>query len=320
LETLVLTAKDVAQVIEIDAVVEAVEKAFFHYGKGEAIMPPKVYLTLKQFGGDFRAMPAYLEGSAAVKWVSVYPENPKQGLPTVIGTIILSDPRTGFPLAIIDGTLITEYRTGAASAVASKYLARKDSQSLGLVGCGALAQTHLEAIGHLFDLKVVRVYNRSADKIKTFIDKNKGFNIEGATIEEVTRSDIVCTLTTVTSPLVFRPWVKPGTHINAVGADAPGKQELDSTILNNAKVVVDELVQATHGGEINVPVREGLFKKEDIYGTLGEIVAGKKSGRDDKEITVFDSTGLAIQDVAVARAVYEAALTQKIGHQIELIP
>ena len=320
MKTLILTSDDIRRIIDMDMVIEAVEEAFEEYGKGRTIMPAKIYLPLEQYQGDFRAMPAFVGGSAGLKWVNVHPRNRiKTGLPTVMAVIIYSDPETGFPLAIMDGTIITNYRTGAAGAVASKYLARKESRSLGLVGCGAQAQTQLEAISKFFDLGIVRIFSPSQDCMNAFVAKNKEFYPEKTSLEEAVNSDIVCTTTPVKNSIVNREWIKEGTHINAIGADAKGKEELDPAILLIAKVVVDDIAQASHSGEIHVPIAKGIYRKENVYAALGEIVAGTKPGREGDEITVFDSTGLAIQDVATAEVIVEEAKRLGVGSEIDLV-
>ncbi len=304
----------------MDLVIKEVEYAFKLHGKNQTIMPPKVYLYLNKYKGDFRAMPAYVNKSSGLKWVNVHPDNPiRQNLPTVMAIIIYSDPDTGFPLAIMDGTVITKYRTGAAGAVASKYLARKESKFLGLVGCGAQAQSQMEAISRFYKFDQICVYSIDEDLIDKFVEKNINYRARKASLEEAVACDIVSTTTPVREPIISRDLVKEGTHINAIGADAAGKEELDPTILNEAKVVVDEINQASHSGEINVPISKGLFQPKDIFATLGEVVAGLKTVRTGNEITVFDSTGLAIQDVATAKLIYEKAKSLGIGIEIDML-
>ncbi len=285
-------------------VIPAVENAFRQWALGKAQMPPKSYLTVDK--GDFRAMPASLPGAAGMKWVNVHSENPSRNLPTVMAVIIYSDPETGYPLAVMDGTDITAYRTGAASAIASKYLARKDASTLGLVGAGRQAHTQLMAHAALYDLKLVKVYDLSEASASRLIKAFPQYRIEAHTLPEVMDSDIVCTVTPAHSPVVRKEWVKPGVHINAVGADAHGKEELDPEILNEAVIFVDDMRQASTSGEVNVPLDKGLLDPNRIRGSLGDVVAGTKKGRtNDREITVFDSTGLAIEDIACAHMIYE---------------
>ncbi|MDY6958385.1 MAG: alanine dehydrogenase [Halobacteriota archaeon] len=316
--TLVLSTDDVKRCADIGAVLKACEFAFGEYGEGRAIMPPKEYINLPK--GDFRAMPSFINGAVGLKWVCVYPDNPtKKNLPTVMGVVILCDPDTGYPISVMDGTLITQLRTGASAGVASKYLARKDSKSIGLVGCGAQAHTQLKAILENFDLDIIKIFDISEKVASRFKEAFSSYNVKECSIEEVVGCDIVSTVTPVREPIVKREWILPGTHINAIGADAAGKQELDSKIIVDAKVVVDDIRQASHGGEINIPISRGIIKTEDIYATLGEIVTGRKKGRESDEITVFDSTGLAIQDMATAKVVYEVANKKGLGVEVNFV-
>jgi alanine dehydrogenase len=290
----------------MDEVVPAVEQAFKDYATGRVQMRPKVYLQVDK--GDFRAMPGAIPGAAGVKWVNVHPGNREAGLPTVMGILIYNDPDTAYPLAIMDATEITAYRTAATSAVASKYLARPDSRSLGLLGAGRQGRMHLESHAPLFTFDVVKVFDVRQDAIDRFVDQFRDVRVEVVSPEEVAASDILCTLTTATMPIVQAEWIKEGTHANAVGADAPGKQELDPRLLSIARVVVDDITQASHAGEINVPIRDGLFDETRVRGTLGEIITGARQGRENcKDITIFDSTGLAIEDLATAKLVYDKA-------------
>ena len=292
--------------LSMAAVMKAVEQAFREWTEGKAYMPAKAYLVSDR--GDFRAMPVALPGAAGMKWVSVYPENPSLGLPTVMALMIYNDPATGYPLAVMDATEITAYRTGATAAIASKYLARKDSHTLGIIGAGRQAYTQLLAHVELFSFKLVRVFDRSREAVLKLIKSFPEYPIQTSSLEETAASDIVCTLTPVREPLLKLEWVIPGAHINAVGADAEGKEELDPGILTKAIVVVDDLTQASAAGEINVPLKKGLFRTSEVYATLGEIITGRKQGREDeRQITVFDSTGVAIEDIAVAKLVYEKA-------------
>ena len=326
-QTLILGRKEIERLLSVQDAISSVEQAFKEYGLGRAQMPPKIYLDLKKFGGDFRAMPAYAEKFkiCTLKWVNAHPRNPLRfGLPAVMAVLVISDPKTGFPLAIMDGTLATSLRTGAGGAVAAKYLARKNSSVVGLVGCGVQARSQLEALRRIFKIQKVNVWGLEKALVKRFIRKMKRKNeamTAAQNIRECIRdADIVVTTTPSRKPIVQSAWVKEGTHINAIGADAPGKEELDPGILKKAKVVVDDIAQASHSGEINVPFHKGILRPKDIYATLGEIVAGKKKGRTGaKEITVFDSTGLAIQDVAVASLIYRQALKKKIGRYVEIV-
>lgn len=325
LKILILSQNDIAQLADGKTAIRAVEEAFREMGLGHAKMPAKVYLNLPEYSGDFRAMPAYLSvaGKCSLKWVSVYPENPRRGLPAVMALIILSDPKTGLPLCVMDGTRITALRTGAAGGVAAKYLARKDSHVVGLVGAGVQARFQLNALQALFRIRKVNVFDTRVASVEVFCKEMKRapFTVRVCSgIKECVRGcDIVVTTTPSRQPLVKFEWLKPGVHVNAIGADNRGKEELDPRILSKAKVVVDSWEQASHSGEINVPVAKGLFRRQDVYAELGTIVARKKRGRTSpNEITVFDSTGLAIQDLALASLIYRRALYRNAGIQCRL--
>jgi alanine dehydrogenase len=316
--SLILNKKDVRRLINIGDVIGVVESAFKDYTEGKGEMPSKVYLTVKD--GDFRAMPASLPGAAGMKWVSVHTDNPAKGLPTVMAVLILNDADTGYPLAIMDASETTALRTAATSTIASKYLARKDLKTLGIVGAGYQAYHHIKAHCELFKFQEIMVSDISPKATGRLIDSLPNLPLRACSLEETVKADIVCTLTPAHQPVVLNKWLKPGTHINAVGADAEGKEELEPSILIEARVVVDDLRQAIHAGEINVPVSTGIYKKEQIFATLGEIIAGYKQGRTNNEmITVFDSTGLAIEDIAVAGLVYEKARQHGAGVSLNLV-
>ena len=327
MKILILTDRDIKPLLEVSEVFEVVEQAFLEKGFGRVQMPPKTYLYYEKYNGDLRVMPSYMESMdiSAVKVVNVHPENRKFNLPTVMAVIILIDPKTGTPQAIMDGTKLTALRTGAAAGVATKYLANENASRLGLVGAGTQARTQLAFMNHIRELTEVSVYDIDEETRNKFVERAgreyPNLKIESAqNVEEVAQDrDIICTVTPSRKPIVMSEWIGEGTHINAMGADAPGKEELDPAILKRSKVVIDDWDQAWHSGEVNVPASKGLIGKEGIYCELGDIVAGKKKGRiSPKEITIFDSTGLAIQDAVVAKLVYKEATEKRIGMTIEL--
>jgi alanine dehydrogenase len=325
--SLVMTGSQVMQVLDMDLALAAVEEAFRAYGEDRVNMPPKAYLTLAQ--GDFRAMYGEIflarDHICGLKWVNVHPGNPARGLLTVMAKILLNDPDTGLEFADLDGTHITDYRTGAAGGVAASYLARSDATRLGLIGAGAQARTQVAAIIKVRPIREIVVFDRHREHSKAFAaEVATAYGVEARAgteaAEAVTGQDIVVTTTPSLTPVVAREWVSPGTHINAIGADAAGKQELDPAILTGGKVVVDDWAQASHSGEINVALTRGELTPEQIYGSLGEIVAGKKPGRVvPEEITVFDSTGLIIQDLALGLAVYQRARERGLGEEKDFL-
>jgi alanine dehydrogenase len=316
-KTLVLAGKEIEKILTMELAIPAVERAFAAHGRGEAIMPPKLYLPLEKHAGDFRAMPSYLGDAAGVKWVNMHPENPKRfNLPAVMGVYILSDPETAFPLAVMDGTRLTAFRTGAAAAVASKHLAIKSPATIGFIGCGVQARALLAGHRAMYGNFRAIMADVSVAAAERFAKEAGGFT---ASMDQAGSCDIICTSTPSRSPVLFRSYVGISTHINAMGADAPGKQELDPRILQDATVVLDDMAQATESGEVNVPLHTGAYRREQIFGTLGEIVAGMKRGRVGTEITVFDSTGLAIQDLVLARVLFDEARKRGLGLDIDLI-
>ncbi len=316
--TLLLTLEEVKSILNMKDVMNAVERAFELHAKGLVQMPPKVYLSFEK--GDLRAMPAQVGKYAGVKWVNSHPYN--KNLPTVMALLILNDPENGYPLSVMDGTYITCMRTGAAGGIAAKYLARKDSSTFGFIGCGTQAYYQLEALREVYEIEKVLAFDLNGENVEKFTNhcKELGINAYALECKKVCKCDVLTTTTPSKKPIVKEEWIEEGTHINAIGADAPGKQELDEKLLLKAKVVVDDVEQSMHGGEINVAVSKGIFSQNDIYATIGEVIAGYKKGREsEKEITIFDSTGLAIQDIATASLVFEKAKSMKIGRELNFI-
>jgi alanine dehydrogenase len=316
--TLILTRRDTLRLITMKNVIDAVEQGFRDWTEGGGTMPPKAYLQVKD--GDFRAMPASLPSVSGIKWVNVHPRNPAKGLPTVMAVIICNEPATGYPLAIMDATDITAYRTGATSAIASHYLARKNAKTLGIVGAGRQAYTQILGLLEHSSFQKIKVYDISPPVVRHLIDLLPGQPIQASPLIDVVQSDIVCTVTPSRQPFVKKEWILPGTHINAVGADAEGKEELEPEIIKMARVVVDDIRQSAKAGEINVPISKGFYSQHEVYGTLGELVTGQKKGRfNDHEITIFDSTGVAIEDISVAHMLFTKAKEKGIGLSINLV-
>ena len=326
MHTLLLDSGDVDEHAALEDVIDAVEEAFAAFERGDTQMPAKSYIDLPQYNGDFRSMPAYLDtgewDAAGLKWVNVHPDNPvDHDLPTVLGTMIYSDPETAVPLAVMDGTTLTMKRTGAAAAVATDYLAVSEATSLGIVGAGVQSYTQLEAISEVRPIEEVVVADTDERRVERFLETYEDrFDVRGGSISEAGGCDVLSTVTPVEEPIVDLEDVGDRTHVNAMGADAAGKQELTDELLQAATIVIDDHEQCTHSGEINVPYGAGTLTDEDIYGEIGEIVVGSKDGRTaETGVTVFDSTGLAIQDVAAAKVVYERANEAGEGYEFGLI-
>jgi len=262
--------------------------------------------------------------------VNVHPDNPKNfGMRTVMAVLVLVNPHTGAPLAFMDASHITDMRTGAASGIASKYLARPNPKILGIIGAGNQARTQMLALitqyEHFDEVRIFDMYPEKSKAIaREFRRKYKGLigkvKVAGSAKDCVVESDIIVTCTSARAPIVLDEWVKNGTHINCIGADAPGKQEVDPKVLKRARLVIDDWEQASHSGEINVPLAKGELTKDDVNAEIGQIVAGLKPGREnDEQITVFCSTGLAVQDALTAKIAYDAAINQKLGRYMQIV-
>ncbi|SDG24050.1 L-alanine dehydrogenase [Methanolobus vulcani] len=325
MDVLWLDQSDVRSVIDMPLTLSAVENGFREHGLKKVQMPPKSYLYFEKHNGDLRTMPSFMEEKdiAGVKIVNVHPDNREKGLPTVMAVIVLNSTETGAPLAIMDGTHVTDMRTGAAGGVAAKYLARKDSHVVGMVGTGGQARTQLLALSEVMDVEEVKITCRNIAHCESFEkDMKKVVNCDFTrkeSIKDVCNCDVLVTTTPVREPVVKAEWIHEGTHINAIGADAMGKQELESSIMKKARIIVDDIVQASHSGEVNVPLSQGIISESDIHAELGEVVAGVKKGRlSDEDITIFDSTGLAVQDLVTANIAYTKAVELGIGKKMKL--
>ena len=322
-----LSASDLNGTLRMQDVLQLVEQAFAERGLGRSEMPAKTYLHFPQHEGVLLAMPGSLPemDQAAVKLIGVHTRNPvEHGLPTLLSLIVLISPDTGEPVCIMDGSYVTGMRTGAAAGVATKLLARPDSKVLGIIGAGFEGPFQLDAVRNVLQLENVLINDLVAEKAESLAALAMGFGLNGRaceTAEEVVRGcDVLVTATPSDRPIVRDEWVHEGMHLNCVGSYAAGKQEIEPAILRRSIVVVDDWEQASHAGEINVPVSNGEFDRSGVHAELTEIAAGLKPGRmDDKAITVFDTTGLAIQDVVTAWAAFRVAEEKGLGTVIDAL-
>ena len=328
-KTLILGRDDMMGLLTAAEYVQCVENAFRRHGEGRYYMEPKGHIVLDKYPGEWEVMPSYIEEpeAAACKWVSIREQNrAKFELPTVFSILIYTHPETGFPLAICDGSYHTLMRTGASAAVSAKWLARKDSKILAIVGAGDMAMGALRTCETLFDWREARIWSRSQATLDDFMASEQprypALTIKPSTkLEDVVPgADVVVTITPARGPIVRDEWITAGTHIAAVGADKDGDQELEGAILQRARIFVDDIRQCRTDGEINVPLAQGLIAESDIAGEIGEVVAGKKPGRtSDSEITLFDSTGIALQDSATVPLEYERAVAAGVGVEKKMI-
>jgi len=307
--------------------IEAVKVAYSAFAKGRVQMPGVQHLDVYQYNGEVDIKSGFVEdfGLMGTKIASGFYDNQKKGLPPGIAVIVLLDLETSMPLAIMDGTYITAYRTGAAGAVAASVLARKDSQKVGIVGAGTQGRMQLLALRELFDIQKVKVWDIDkgmAERYKDQMTKDLSIDIQVVdTPDAVTiDSDILVTVTPSRKALINVDSIHDGMHINAIGADGPGKQELDPRIMTRvSKIVVDSLEQCRKIGEVQHALGQGLIEESNIHAEIGEIINGDKSGRESEtEITLFDSTGLSAQDIAAAKIVFEAAKKKGLGKKINL--
>lgn len=324
--TLYLTQDEVKQVLDMSSTLEAVENAFEEMGKDNIEMPERVYLHFDK--GVLIAMPAYMPGlgAAGTKLVTVHPENPENfDLPAVIARIVLNDPDNGLPIAIMDGTYVTALRTGAAGATGIKYLSREDSKVAGVCGLGVQGRSQvsglLEVRPGIEKIKCYDIVPEAREKFVTGMSsrfENVQFVQVDSAEDTAMDSDILITCTPSPEPFISGKWLKPGCHVSAIGADTGDKRELETSVITKCdKLVVDFIPQAFGVGDFKAPKDKGVITEKDIHAELGEIVAGKKPGREDhEEITLFKATGLAIQDVGTAFKVYNLAKSEGIGEEI----
>jgi alanine dehydrogenase len=327
--TLILARKDVEQLLTMEMAMEAVEEAFLEDGRGTTQVPERIALWFEDLHGVIGVMPGYLKGlqAAGVKIICHHEQNrAKYNLPATAGLVVYHNPLTGMPLAIMDCAYITRMRTGAATGVSAKYLARADAKTLGIVGAGAIALPQVAAIAKVRELSSVRVYDLDDEASARLVAalKDMGMQAEAvASARDACRGvDILVTCTPARSALIQGDWVEEGMHIAAVGADMPHKRELDSDVYARAdKWVTDLVKQALITGEIAQALADGAISEDSLHATLGEIAAGQKKGRENNaEITIFKSTGMAIQDVATAKKVYELARDKGLGVEVSITP
>ncbi len=323
--TLLLTRREVAALLDIDECVKAIENAFKLYGEGKTAAPG--ILGVHAHDGGFHIKAGLLAVGRhyfVAKANANFPQNmPRFGLPTIQGLIIVCDAENGYPLAVMDSIEITILRTGAATAVAAKYLARPDSHVATICGCGNQGRIQLLALDKVLPIERIFAYDQDPKRALKFADEmSSALRITAQVAPGLRKalgdSDVCVTCTTAKQYFIRREDVAPGTFIAAVGADNPEKQEIDPKLLASSKVVADILDQCVTIGDLHHAITAGLMTRENVHAELGEIVAGKKPGRTSQdEITIFDSTGMALQDAAAAAMVYERALQDGKGRIID---
>jgi alanine dehydrogenase len=295
----VISGEAVFAAIDPITAIASVREAFDRHARGEWQMPAKVYLDSPPHG-DFRAMPALGDGLALLKWVTSFPGNSARGLPVVRGEVLLSDAETGEELAVVECSSVTSLRTGAAAAVSAEVLAADSARSVGIVGCGvngAWAARCLAAAGYGPGV-CADVRAEAAESLAAGLDWRTGDRAEAAA------QDVVVTVTPGNEPVILASDLRDGQHIAVLGADAHGKREVELEAIERCRLFCDEWEQASAGGELANGVEAGIVKREDVT-QIGDVLGGGAGRERDDEITLFDSTGLAIQDLAICHAVYE---------------
>ncbi len=311
-----LTDEDVARVADPKKVVEMVEEAYKLYSLGKVVMPVRSRIEAEK--GDILLMPCYIPSMNifSLKLVTVYPENVGRGLPTINAVVAVLDASTGVVKLVAEGRALTGLRTAAATAVSMKYLARSDASNIGVVGCGYQAGWHVRVLAKIFPHCKFTAFDIDHNRMKNFIAQmgNEGIEVKAAqSCEELVRgSDVVVTVTTSKTPVVFNEWVREGTHISAIGGYTPEMVEIDPQLTARSKLVVDSRKAVKEeAGDILKPIEMGLMSFEHIHAEIGEIVAGLKKGREnDREITIFKSVGLAVQDAAASKVVLDYLMTR----------
>jgi alanine dehydrogenase len=324
-EVVVLSRAELQQLLSLEIVIPIIEKAFIAFADGRTIAYPVVREQVEAHRGIFGIKSGYLkdENVIGLKAGGFWLDNPKRGLMAHQSSAVMFDPETGLPTAFMDGNHITVIRTAAVGALAARVLSREGSRVAAILGCGAQGTGQAQALLQVRGIQEIRAFDALPETAKRFADTlaSSGVTVHiAATAEDAVRgADIVVTATTGRQPVLRSEWVVPGMHVSAFGTDTKGKVEVESALFARATVVVDDVVQATTIGETQHPVAQGVIRVEDIRATLGEILAGRKPGRTRKdEITLFDATGLAFQDLVCGHLAVKQAAERGLGTRVRL--
>ncbi|WP_332700773.1 ornithine cyclodeaminase family protein [Devosia sp.] len=323
MRTLLLTKEEVSRLICMKEVIDAVEEAYRAFNSSQVQNPGYIGIHLPEPRGEIDFKVGYYEVKEVISMKASsggFANNPKlHGLPSGMGTILLFDARSCALTCVMDGSLITGLRTGASGAVSVKALARKSARTIASIGTGNQARMQIRAIKEVMNIAEIHAWSRTPDALlqyKADIEGELGIPvvISDSKKTAVEQADILITATRGKGELVQADWIRPGTHIVAIGTDQRGKQELDPEIFRNAKIVVDSAAQCTEKGETWHALNGGVIAYDDVHAEIGEILLGRKPGREsEEEITIFDSTGMAVQDNTTASRIYENALEKNVG-------
>lgn len=327
LNTIILNNMEVNNLLSLKETLEAVKNAYMAYNSNQVVQPSIVSIDVPDYNGEIDIKSGYIrtEDVIGIKVAGGYWNNPKNfGIPSGVALICLLDARNGIPICIMDGTLITSYRTAAAGAIAAQALARSNSKEVAIIGSGVQAKLQIQALSYFFNIETACVWSRhGVNEYIAYMSKlmPKVSFVEKDTVQDaVKQADIVITTTASKYPLIFKEWIKNGTHINAIGCDAIGKQELDSNVFIGAKIINDCTDECIKRGDTQHPINQKLITRNEIYAEIGEILLGVKDGRVfDEEITIFDSTGISALDITTSLYVYSKAKEKGIGQNISII-
>ena len=328
---IILTANELRKALPMGEAIAAMKRAFVALSSGHADVPLRMRFPISRHDGVSLLMPAYvledpINEALAIKAVSIFPGNIERGLPLIHATVLVFEADTGRLEALIEGSSLTAIRTGAASGAATDLLSRPESRVAAIFGAGVQGRTQLEAVCTARSIQTVWVYDDLPERARAFSAELAGREpipkdvLQAVTPQEAVRdADIICTATTSIEPVFDDIDVKPGVHINAVGAYTPEMQEIPPDTVTRALVVVDSRPAClAEAGDIVQPIRQGLMKPEDIHAELGEIIAGHKPGRsDEKQVTFFKSVGVAVQDAVAARLAMQNAYKLGLGKQVK---
>ena len=323
---LLLSREDIKKVFTMKEAVEADKEAFTLFSQGKSVVPLRTNISAPKHDGAFLFMPSYVEemDCSAIKIVNVFPKNIDQGLPTTPAQVLLIDGTTGVVVSVLDGTYVTQLRTGAASGAAFDVLARKDAKKGALIGTGGQAATQLEAMLAVRDLEEVKVYDLNAERLQAFVGQmNEELASYGAKIlaadssdDAIEDADLIVTVTPSSRPVFDGSKVKQGATVSCVGSYQPHMQEMDPVILTRASKIYFDSVDAvlSEAGDILIPLEDGTITKDDFTGDLGDVIKGNVVGREnDEEIIVFETVGVATQDLVAAKSIYEKAVAAGVG-------
>lgn len=327
MQVLIVDQDEVRRLLPMEECIPLMAETLSALARGNAVMPLRQVIALPDGARAFASMPAYLSTPPAIgiKVITIFPRNHGTAYASHQGAVLLFEAEHGRLLAVMDAGSITAIRTAAVSAVATRALARPDASRLGLIGAGVQAASHLEAIALVRPLRRVRIWSPSAEHVRRFVERARPrhpFEIQAVTSAEaaVADADILCTVTSSREPVVRGDWVRPGTHVNAVGASVRTARELDGAAMARARVFVDSRESARNeSGDVLLAEAEGAIGDGHVVGELGDVLIGRVAARNSpQEVTVFKSLGLAVEDIASAHHIHGKALAAGIGTRVEL--